>query len=206
VDKDIGRVVGITGNQVGRLGNKSHHAAIGRDGRQERIPVALRTGRRDRDACGEIGLAVVDKDIGCAVGIAQDQIVGARGESHEATIGGNRRRRAARTCIAGLPVGANREAFQAIRAAIIGVDVPQVEAALLRILRQEVGRARRKGHNAAVGGKDRIHKCAIGRAPDCGNHRLRGGCVAHRRGLGLYSLLLLLGEPMACQEERKDEQ
>jgi hypothetical protein len=90
MNEDVGGPVGVAGNQIVGIRVKRDEAAIGADRGIEAEVVALIAGGVDADPLGRPSLAVMNEDIGLAVGVAGNQVVGIRVKRDEAAIGADR--------------------------------------------------------------------------------------------------------------------
>ena len=64
------------GTRLSAYGVERDEAAVGADRGLVAAVVGLIAGGVDADPLGRPGLAVMDEDVGCAVGVAGDQVVG----------------------------------------------------------------------------------------------------------------------------------
>ncbi len=93
VDKDVGELVGIPGDEVGGLRDEGDITAIGADGGMMALAAkGLVSLGGDVGTDSSAGLAVVDKDVDESVGIAAHEVYRGRLKGDKAAVGADRGR------------------------------------------------------------------------------------------------------------------
>jgi hypothetical protein len=74
---------------------EGHHLAVGAEGGVQAAQLNAGLGPITAHACpdGALGRPVMDEDVGVEVAVADDQVVGVRGERHQAAVAADRGRR-----------------------------------------------------------------------------------------------------------------
>src|SRR5207245_2239815 len=81
VDEGVGHAVGVAGHQVRGLGGEADEVPVGAERGAGGEVVCLRAAAVNAHALGNTRLAVVDEDVGDAVGVAGNQVVCVRREA-----------------------------------------------------------------------------------------------------------------------------
>jgi len=64
VDEDVASTIRVLDNEVGGARLKRYELAVGREGREDRCKVPLRSAGTDRNAAGLARIPIVDEDVG----------------------------------------------------------------------------------------------------------------------------------------------
>ena len=86
VDKDIGNAIGVTADEVVGIGVEGDKTAVAADAGLTAAAIPLCAAAVHRDALRRPRLSVVDKDVGTAIGVTADEVVGRGGEGDKTAV------------------------------------------------------------------------------------------------------------------------
>ena len=89
VDKDVLMTLGVAADEVAGIGGEGDKTAVAADARAMAIAISLAVAATHGDAADCARLAVVDKDIATAIGVAADKVAGIGSESNKTAVAAN---------------------------------------------------------------------------------------------------------------------
>ena len=86
VDEDVGSAIGVAADEVAGIGEEGDKTAVTADSGGKAAAIPLCAAAAHRDALRRPRLPVVDKDVGTAIGVTADEVVGRGGEGDKTAV------------------------------------------------------------------------------------------------------------------------